>query len=150
MIEPDASANAFATYSVVAIFEELSFNACVIPLVVLGIVTSPVNVGDTKFAFKFNAVCCAALTGLLASLVLSTLDNPKFDLALEARFAPVPPLVIATIPFTFVALPVTVPVRFPVIFPVRFPVIFPIKFPLNVFAEMVLPEKSPIGLLLTK
>ena len=90
------------------------------------------------------------LTGLLASLVLSTLDNPKFDLALEAEFAPVPPLAIATIPFTFVALPVTVPVRFPVIFPVKLPVIFPIKFPLNVFAEIVLPEKSPIGLLLTK
>ena len=146
---PDASAKALATYSVVATLVELSFKACVIPLVEFGRLTSPENIGENKFAFKFNAVCCAELTGLFASLVLSKLDNPKFDLALEAEFAPVPPLVIATIPFTLVALPVTVPVKLPVILPVTLPVILPIRFPLNVFAVIVLPSKSPIGLLLT-
>lgn len=34
------------------------------------------NVGLAKFAFKFKAVCVAVETGLLASLVLSTFDNP--------------------------------------------------------------------------
>jgi hypothetical protein len=35
-----------------------------------------VKVGLAKFAFKFKAVCVAVETGLLASLVLSTLPNP--------------------------------------------------------------------------
>ena len=34
------------------------------------------NVGLSKFAFKLKAVCVAVETGLLASLVLSTFDNP--------------------------------------------------------------------------
>ena len=109
--------------------------------------------GEIKFAFIFNADCCAVLTGLLISLVLSTSDNPKFDFALEAKVAPVPPLAMANTPVILVALPVTLPVKFPitlpVIFPDTFPVTLPIKFPLNVFAEIVLPEKSPIGLLRT-
>ena len=149
VIEPEASAKALATYSVVATFVELSFNACVIPFVVLGNVTFPVKVGATKFAFKFNAVNCALLTGLFASLVLSISDKPKFDLALEAKFAPVPPFVIATTPETFVAFPVTVPNKLPVILPVRLPVTLPVILPLKVFAVIVLPEKSPIGLLRT-
>jgi len=39
-------------------------------------VSAPVN-----DAFEFKAVCVAVLTGLLASLVLSTLDKPIFVLA---------------------------------------------------------------------
>ena len=147
---PEASAKALATYSVVATRVELSFKTCVIPIVVLGNVTLPVKVGETKFAFKLSAVNCDALIGLFASLVLSTSDKPKFDLALEAKFAPVPPFAIATTPETLDAFPVTFPNKFPVTFPNIFPVTFPIKFPLNVFAVMVLPEKSPIGLLRTK
>ena len=150
VIEPDASAKALATYSVVAIFVELSLRDCVMPLVLFGNTTSPVKIGEFKFAFKFKAVCWAVLTGLFTSLVLSTLDNPKFDLALEARFAPVPPLAIATTPETLVAFPDKLPITLPVIFPVTLPVTFPIKFPLKVFAVIVLPEKSPIGLRLTR
>ena len=41
-----------------------------------GVVTVPVKVGDAIVAFKSNAVCCAVETGLLASLVLSTLPSP--------------------------------------------------------------------------
>ena len=49
-----------------------------------------------EFAFKFNAVCVAVETGLLASLVLSALPNPTIDFVIpptvpvkvgEARFA---------------------------------------------------------------
>lgn len=42
----------------------------------VGAVGVPVNSGLAKFAFKLKAVCVAVETGLLASLVLSTLDNP--------------------------------------------------------------------------
>ena len=149
VIVPEASAIAFATYAVVANLVLLSFKACVTPVVPVGNTTSPVNVGEAKFAFKSSAFCCATLTGLLISEVLSTLPSPKFVFADVAELAPVPPLTNATTPFTFDALPVTVPVRFPVIFPITFPVTFPIKLPLKVFAEIVLPEKSPTGLLLT-
>ena len=78
-------------------------------------------------AFKSNAACCAVLTGLFASLVLSRFPKPKFVLALTFVEAPVPPFATATMPETLVALPVTVPVRFPVIFPVIFPITLPIK-----------------------
>jgi hypothetical protein len=88
----------------------------------------PVKVGEFKFAFKSNAVCCAVLTGLLASLVLSMFPNPKFVLAFVLVDPPVPPFATATIPDTFVALPVTVPVKFPIILPVTLPVTLPIKF----------------------
>ena len=59
-------------------------------------VTLPVKLGDARFAFKFNAVCCAAETSLLASEVLSTLPSPTIDAVMpvtlpvkfgEARFA---------------------------------------------------------------
>ena len=48
-----------------------------------------------EFNFKSNAVCVAVETGLFASLVLSTLPNPKFVLAPAAVVAPVPPLAMA-------------------------------------------------------
>ena len=112
----------------------------------VGKTTSPVKVGDAKFAFRSRAACPATLTGLFKSEVLSILLRPKFVLAAVAELAPVPPLASATIPETFVELPVKVPVTLPVRFPVTLPVTFPIKFPLNVFAVMVLPEKSPMGL----
>ena len=43
---------------------------------VVGKVTVPVNVGDAIVALRSSAVCCAVDTGLLASLVLSTLPSP--------------------------------------------------------------------------
>ena len=124
----------------------LSFKGCVTPVVLVGKTTSPVKVGDAKFAFKSRAACPATLTGLFKSAVLSILPKPKFVLAEVAELAPVPPLASATIPETLVALPVKVPVTLPVRFPVTLPVTLPIKFPLNVLAVIVLPEKSPIGL----
>ena len=127
----------------------LSFKGCVTAVVAVGKTTSPVKVGDAKFAFTSSAACIARLTGLFKSEVLSILPSPKFVRADVAELAPVPPFTIATIPETLVALPVSVPKIFPVTFPVILPVTFPIKFPLNVFAVMVLPEKSPIGLLRT-
>ena len=124
----------------------LSFKDCVTPVVPVGKTTSPVKVGDAKFAFKSSAACPATLTGLFKSEVLSIFPRPKFVFAEVAEFAPVPPFVIATIPETLVALPIKDPVTFPVRLPVIFPVTLPIKLPLNVFAVMVLPEKSPLGL----
>jgi len=45
----------------------------------------PVNVGDAKFALRFNAVCVAVDTGLFASLVLSTFPNPKLVLGQDGN-----------------------------------------------------------------
>jgi len=42
----------------------------------------PVKVGDSKGAFRFNAVCAAVLTGLSASAVLSALPKPTIDLVI--------------------------------------------------------------------
>jgi len=50
--------------------------AVVFVIVVAGVVTVPVNVGEAKFAFKFNAVCWAVETGFAVSAVLSTLPRP--------------------------------------------------------------------------
>ena len=61
---------AVVTYAVVATLVLLSLDETV------GAITVPVNVGPAKLAFKFSAVCCAVETGLLASLVLSTLPKP--------------------------------------------------------------------------
>ena len=44
--------------------------------------TLPENIGETKFAFKSKADCVAVETGLLASVVLSTLSNPTIDLVI--------------------------------------------------------------------
>ena len=44
--------------------------------------TVPVKVGDAKFAFKSIADCCAVLTGLLASLVLSAFPRPTMVLVM--------------------------------------------------------------------
>ena len=40
------------------------------------------KVGDSKGAFRFNAVCAAVLTGLFASVVLSTFARPTIDLVI--------------------------------------------------------------------
>ena len=69
------------------------------------------------FSLAFNAVCCAKLTSLLASLVLSTLSNNRFVLALATVLAPVPPLISATTAVTLAALPVILPVKFAVMVP---------------------------------
>ena len=90
---------------------EISPALCVTAIVPVGSVGVPVNTGDTKFDFKFNAVCCAVLTGLLASLVLSTLPNPKFVLASFIFVAFVPPFAIATTPVIFEEVPVTLPMK---------------------------------------
>ena len=42
----------------------------------------PVKVGDSKGAFRFNAVCAAVLTGLSASAVLSAFPKPTIDLVI--------------------------------------------------------------------
>ena len=102
------------------------------------------KVGDAKLAFKSRAVCCAILTGLLTSDVLFIFPKPKFVLASIAVVPPVPPFATATIPDTFVALPVTVPVRFPVTSPITLPVCKPIEFALIVPAL-----KLPLPSLLT-
>ena len=41
---------------------------------------APVNIGDSIFAFKPNAVCVAVLTGSDEADVLSTLPKPTEDL----------------------------------------------------------------------
>ena len=121
------------------------------PIVLLGNTTLPENVGEAKFAFKSKANCCAVLTGLFKSDVLFTFPNPKLDTAAVAELAPVPPFAMATTPDTLLALPVTFPIKLPVTTPDKLPVILPVKFPMNpVVAVTVLPEKSPMGLLLTK
>ena len=135
---------AFATYSVVAILVLLSPRVCVTATAPIGKTGSPVKVGEFKFAFKSNAACCAVLTGLFASLVLSIFPNPKFDLAMILVVAPVPPLTMATVPVTLVAFPVTVPVKFPVIFPMTFPVTLPIKL-----EDIVVAIKLPLPSLFT-
>ena len=105
-----------------AILVLLSFKVCVTPVVPVGKIGKPVNVGEAKFAFKSKADCCKVLTGLFASLVLSIFPIPKLVLALMDVDAPVPPLAMATTPETLVAFPVTVPVKLPVTSPTTFPV----------------------------
>ena len=61
-----------STYALVAASKE--------PVPVAGSVTTPVKVGLAKLALRSSAVCCAVDTGLLASLVLSTLPKPTADL----------------------------------------------------------------------
>ena len=57
----------------------------------------------------------------------------------------------ATTPETFDAFPFTLPIKLPVTTPVKLPVTLPVRLPMNfVEAVIVLPEKSPIALLLTK
>ena len=60
-----------------------------------------------RFSFKSNAACVGFEIGLAASEVLSTFSNPKFVLAPKTVVAPVPPLVIGSIPeiFSGVTLP---------------------------------------------
>ena len=43
--------------------------------------TVPVNVGEARFALRFNAVCCAVDTGFAVSAVLSIFHRPKFERA---------------------------------------------------------------------
>ena len=64
------------------------------------------------FNFRFNAFCVAILIGFLKSVVLSTESIKRFFLASDVFDAPVPPLAIATIPFTFFAFPIISPIIF--------------------------------------
>ena len=80
--------------------------------------------------------------GLLMSATLSTLSNPKLALALVAFAAPVPPFAIATIPVTFVALPVNVPEKLPT---TELAVtVVALKLPEKVLAVITLPSKFPL------
>ena len=122
----------------------LSFNDCVTPVVPVGKTTSPVKVGEAKFAFKSSAACPATLTGLFKSEVLSIFPMPKLVRALLALLPPVPPFAIATTPETLVALPINEPETFPVTLPVTLPVTSPIKF-----EEITLALKFPLASLFT-
>ena len=75
--------------------------------------TAPVNVGEANGAFKSNAACVKVEIGFAASEVLFTFSIPRLTFAFVKLEAPVPPLAIATIPFTLVALPVNVPTNVP-------------------------------------
>ena len=95
-----ASADAMAlmavlTNSVVANLVELSVEVCVLAVVPVGKDGVPVNVGESKGAFKakelvtsvaialaLKAVAVAELMGLSASEVLSTLDKPTIVLVI--------------------------------------------------------------------
>ena len=125
----------------VANFVVLSLSACVTAVVAVGKTTRPVNVGEAKFAFKSSAVCCAALTGLFTSEVLSILPIPKLVRALLALLPPVPPFTTATTPETLLALPISDPVTTPTRFPVTFPVILPMILEVILLA-IKLPEAS--------
>ena len=52
------------------------------PVVPVGKLGVPVKVGDSMGAFRFKAVCPAVLTGLFASVVLSTFAKPTIDLVI--------------------------------------------------------------------
>ena len=127
------SANAAFTNSVVATAVLLSVIVIVPATTLVPKLTLPVNVGEAKLAFKFNAVCVNVDIGFASSEVLLTLLIPRLTLAFDKFEAPVPPLEIATIPFTLVALPVSVPE----------------KFPTNVFAVITPAAKSVLPSLLT-
>ena len=147
VIDPDASARALATYSVVANFVVLSLSACVTAVVPVGSTTRPVNVGEATFAFRSSALCCAVLTGLFKSEVLSILPIPKLVRALLALLPPVPPFATATTPETLVALPISDPVTFPTRFPVTLPVTLPMILEVILLA-IKLPEASRLTIVL--
>ena len=110
-------------------------------MVAVGSTTSPVNVGEAKFAFRSSALCCAVLTGLFKSEVLSRFPIPKLVRALLALAPPVPPFATSTTPETLLALPISDPV----ITPTRFPVTFPVTLPMIlevIFVAIKLPEAS--------
>jgi len=71
------------TKAVVARAFELLPAFWVVPIVPVGSVGVPVNVGLARLALRSSAVCCAVETGLFASLVLFTL------LRLDAAIVPV-------------------------------------------------------------
>ena len=64
-----------------------------------------------KFSLVSKAVWVAVEIGLFKSVVLSTLDKPKLALAPISVIAPVPPLVIGTVPDKYVVVS-TVPSAF--------------------------------------
>ena len=114
---------ASATEFVIAVGSAITFftNAVVATAVVLSVVvmvdattfvpklTAPVKVGEAKGAFKSKAVCVNVEMGFAKSEVLLIFPIPKFVKAFIAFAAPVPPFAIATIPLTFVAVPLNVP-----------------------------------------
>ena len=55
-----------------------------VAIALLVIVGAPVKFGDTRFAFKFNAVCVAVLIGSDEAPVLSTIPKPTEDLLKSA------------------------------------------------------------------
>ena len=141
------------TYAVVATAVLLSVDVIVPAYTVLPKLTIPENVGATNGALLFNAVCVADEITLSKSVVFSTFDNPKFALAFVAFTAPVPPFTTATIPVTFVAVPLNVPdndvaAKFVVII-LDAEISVALKLPENVFAVITLPAKLPLPSLST-
>ena len=139
----------FLTYAVVATAVLLSVDVIVPAYTVLPKLTIPENVGATNDALLFNAVWVADEITLSKSAIFSTFDNPKFALAFVAFTAPVPPFTTATIPVTFVAVPLNVPTK-------EFAktlvaaIFVALTAPENVFAVITLPAKLPLPSLFTK
>jgi cellobiose-specific phosphotransferase system component IIC len=64
-----------------AVTARVALLGIVVPLILVAVATprlGVVNVGETKFAFKSKAVCCAVETGLLASEVSVTFPRPTW------------------------------------------------------------------------
>ena len=74
-----AAAMAAPTKAVLAICVVL------VPAPAVGAVGVPVRAGEARSALRLSAVCCAVLTGLPASVVLSTLANPTAVLSSVAQ-----------------------------------------------------------------
>ena len=108
-----------------------------VPKVAVGANGTPVRLGEASGAFKFNAVCVAVEIGLFKSVVLFTNSKAKFVLAANTVAAPVPPFAIATIPVTFKAVPLALPVKLAVIvLAEKFPVASLATIALFVFASV--------------
>src|SRR5262245_46981525 len=71
-IEPVGGCAAIAVATKAVVATEVSLS----PAVGVGAVGLPVKAGEAIFALSAMAVACAVESGLLASLVLSTLPNP--------------------------------------------------------------------------
>ena len=76
------------------------------------------------------------------------MPRPKFETALVALAAPVPPFAIATIPVTFEAVPLNVPTKEFAVTVVA-AIVVALIAPENVFAVIILPAKLPLASLIT-
>ena len=142
------SAIAFFTNAVVATAVLLSVVVIVDATTFVPKLTAPVNVGEAIGDFKSNAACVNVEIGLAKSVVLLTLFNSKLALAFKAFVAPVPPFAKATIPLTFVAVPLKVPTKDDAVILVAV-ILVALTAPEKVFAVITLPAKFPLAFLIT-